>query len=96
MILTGSQKRYLRGLAHHRGIAVTIGSAGLSDAVLDELEQALAHHELVKIKLPATPKHKKKELLHSACDHTGAVAIQLIGRIGIAYRNASKPVILLP
>lgn len=96
MILTGSQKRYLRGLAHHRTIAVTIGSAGLSDAVLDELEQALAHHELVKIKLPATPKHKKKELLHSACDHTGAVAIQLIGRIGIAYRKASKPVIQLP
>jgi len=96
LILTGSQKRYLRGLAHHRVTAVTIGSAGLSDAVLDELEQALAHHELVKIKLPATPKHKKKELLHSACDHTGAVAIQLIGRIGIAYRKASKPVIQLP
>ena len=96
MILTGSQKRYLRGLAHHRVIAVTIGSAGLSDAVLDELEQALAHHELVKIKLPAAPKLEKKELLHSACDHTGAVAIQLIGRIGIAYRKASKPVIELP
>ena len=64
--------------------------------MLDELEQALAHHELVKIKLPATPKHKKKELLHSACDHTGAVAIQLIGRIGIAYRKASKPIIQLP
>ena len=96
MILTGSQKRYLRGLAHHRPVAVTIGSARLSDTVVDELEQALAHHELVKIKLPAAPKLEKKELLHSACDHTGAVAIQLIGRIGIAYRKASKPVIELP
>tara|TARA_B100001750_G_C15009177_1_gene351331 strand:- start:151 stop:441 length:291 start_codon:yes stop_codon:yes gene_type:complete len=96
LILTGSQKRYLRGLAHHRTIAVTIGSAGLSDAVVDELEQALAHHELVKMKLPAAPKHKKKELLHLACDYTGSVAIQLIGRIGIAYRKASKPVIELP
>ena len=94
--LTGHQKRHLRALAHHRPIAVTIGTAGLSDAVIAELEQALSHHELVKIKMPAAAKSAKSDLLHAACKHTGAAAVQLIGRVGIAYRPADKSVIQLP
>ena len=52
--------------------------------------------ELVKIKMPAAAKSAKSDLLHAACKHTGAAAVQLIGRVGIAYRPADKSVIQLP
>ena len=75
--LTGHQKRHLRALAHHRPIAVTIGIAGLSDAIIAELEHALSHHELVKIKMPAAAKSAKSDLLHAAYRPADKSVIQL-------------------
>ena len=96
MNLTGKQKRYLKGLAHHRKAVVTIGSKGITDNVLHEVEEALVHHELVKIKLPALANDERKRLMDSICTATGAETIQGIGRIGIFFRAADPPQITLP
>ena len=63
LTLTGKQRRHLRGLAHDRKPVVTIGSRGLSDRVVTEIEDALHHHELLKIKLPALPGQERRALL---------------------------------
>ena len=88
MALTGKQKNYVRGLAHHKQVAVTVGNAGLSETVIKEVKQTLLSHELVKIKLPAASSEQKKQLLTSLCDQSGAEVVQLVGRVGVIYKAA--------
>jgi RNA-binding protein len=95
-MLTGSQKHYLRGLAHHRKPVVTIGANGLTEAVLSEIDEALAHHELIKVKLPAAGSDRKRAILDEICRATRAMPVQAIGRVGVLYRPSDEPVIKLP
>ena len=95
-MLTANQKRYLRGLAHHRKPVVTVGANGVTDPVLAEIDQALGHHELLKIKLPAVGAPGKKTILEQVCAATGAEWVQTIGRSGVIYRPAPEPAITLP
>lgn len=96
MKLDGKQKRYLRGLAHHRQVVVSIGQAGLTEAVMTEIELALSHHELIKIKLSDDDKSARKSTTNNICQKTGAVEIQHIGRTISIYRPAEKAKIDLP
>lgn len=95
-MLSGKQRHYLRGLAHHRKPVVLVGNAGVSDAVLAEIDQALGHHELIKIKLPALEKKDRQQLAQAICEATGADEVQQLGRILVIYRAAPEPGITLP
>ena len=94
--LSGKQIRHLRGLAHHHRIVVMLGNAGLTDTLKLEFDSALSAHELVKVKLPAGQSKEKRAILQQLCRAAGAVPVQLIGRVGIAYRPAETPRIILP
>lgn len=96
MALNGKQKRYLRGLAHSGAVIVSIGSKGLSDNLIKEVDAALGHHELIKLKLPAVPRAERQELLQSICAATRAEAVQSIGHIGVIFRPSDPPAIVLP
>ena len=50
-MLTGKQKRFLRGMGHDLKPVVLIGKGELTESVLRETDSALAHHELIKVKL---------------------------------------------
>lgn len=52
MNLSTKQKQHLKGLAHPLKPVVLLGSNGLTEGVLAEIEQALEHHELIKVKSP--------------------------------------------
>lgn len=95
-MLSGSQKQYLRGLAHHRKPVVTAGAKGISDAVVAEIDEALSHHELIKVKLPAVDAPGRKAMVDEICSATRAQWVQTIGRIGVFYRPAPEPKISLP
>ena len=94
--LTGKQISYLRGLAHHRKVVVIVGNEGTSDSVVAEINGALNHLELIKIKLPPAKKVEQQKLLEQICSKTQASKIQLIGRIGVIYRPAETPNVQLP
>ena len=62
--LTGSQKKYLRGLAHGQKPVVFIGQNGLSESVVKAAIESLDHHELIKVKcIDFKEKELKKELM---------------------------------
>ncbi len=96
MILTGKQKNYLRGVAHSLKPIVTIGGKGLTASVLAEIDLALEHHELVKIKLPSNAKAEKVALMASISSSANAEPVQLIGRVGVFYRANNEPKIIVP
>lgn len=96
MTLTGKQKNYLRGVAHTMNPIVMIGGKGLTEAVMNEIELALDHHELVKIKLPSNSKSEKVALLAQITSQSNSQPVQLIGRVGVIYRAGDEPKITLP
>jgi RNA-binding protein len=90
--LKGFQKKYLRGLAHGLNPVVHIGKKGLSDTLLESLEEALESHELIKIKfIDFKEKDQKREIISELEERTGGELVGLIGHTAIFFRKNSDP-----
>jgi RNA-binding protein len=95
MKLSSSQKRFLRGMTHHINPVVMVGDKGLSENVLEEIEIALNHHELIKVKL-RTDRDTRKSQTQEIATICKAIIVQEIGQVSCFYRrNKKKPVIEL-
>lgn len=88
--LTGGQRRHLRALAHHLKPVVMIGKSGLTEAVLAGLDQALADHELVKMKF-LDFKDQKEELTGRIEAALGCEQVGQVGHVVIFYRLQPDP-----
>ena len=76
---------------------VLIGQKGISDNVIAELELALDHHELVKVKMGSADRDSKSVMVETLCQRTGAECISTIGGVSVFYRqNTAQPVITFP
>ena len=97
MSLNNKQIRFLRAMAHSLKPVVLIGGAGLTDNVINEINQALDDHELIKVRVNADDRDDKKDMIERIARQTEAEPVQTIGHIGIFYRhNKNKPKIDLP
>lgn len=96
LALTGKQARFLRGLGHPLRPAVMIGRQELSETALTALEESLAAHELVKVKLQEGCLLDRHEAANAMAAATNAVVAQVLGKTILLYRPAEKPVIKLP
>lgn len=96
MAVTDKQKRYLKGLAHSLKPVVMVGNSGLTDAVLAEIDSALEHHELIKVRVSGQERADRKAMLDHIAEKSGADLVQVIGHIGVFYRASNKPTIQLP
>ncbi|TNF69964.1 MAG: ribosome assembly RNA-binding protein YhbY [Gammaproteobacteria bacterium] len=89
MILTPKQRQELKAKAHHLDAIIWIGDKGLTENVLLEIDQALEHHELIKVKIAAERDDRKL----IATEITGKLHCQLvqqIGRIVVLYRKRKE------
>ena len=97
MPLSKAQIKFLRAKCHDLKPVIMLGQKGLTEAVLEELDKALDHHELVKIKLSVDDREARQQLSDEICQHSHAEAVQSIGKTLSIYRpNKKKPVIQLP
>ncbi len=96
MPLSAKQKRHLKQLAHDKKPVVIVGSAGLTENVITEIDSSIAHHELIKVRLNAGDRAAKQTMAQHIATTLKAELIQTIGHIAIYYRAAEKPVIVLP
>jgi RNA-binding protein len=87
MSLTEKMKHDLRGHGHTLKPVVSIGNAGLSKAVLREIELSLEHHELMKIKVGGAERDERKRIIDRICDRFDAELVQAIGHIALIYRK---------
>jgi RNA-binding protein len=76
---------------------VMLGNAGLTDAVVSELDRALTDHELVKVSARVGARSARDEALAALASRTRAELVQQVGNIGVFYRRGeSLAKILLP
>lgn len=95
--LTPSQIRHLRGLAHPIKALLQVGGKGVTPALLAELDLALAHHELVKVKVAAEDRDARAQMIGALSTGTGAALVQTIGHTAVLYRaNPDHAGIVLP
>ena len=89
MQLTSAQTKRLRGEGHRLKLkpVVTIGQKGLSENLHTEIDNALSHHELVKLRIPALAKSDRRELSLQLCAQHGAELIESIGNVIVIYRR---------
>jgi RNA-binding protein len=86
MTITPKQRRWLKGQAHHLKPVVLLGQAGLTDGVVAEIEGALAHHELIKVKVSAGDREMRDAVVTQIAACTGSDLIDRIGNMASFYR----------
>jgi RNA-binding protein len=97
MALTEKQKKHLRRLAHSMNPIVMLGNAGLTDAVVAELDRALTDHELVKVSARVGERESRDAALSEMASRTASELVFRIGHVGVFYRRrAEMPKILIP
>ena len=95
-MLTGKQKRFLRGEAHHLNAIFQIGKDGLHDKQIIGIDEALEARELIKVKILETCITPKEEIAQELAIKTGCEIEQILGRTHILYRAGEKELYKLP
>ena len=88
--LTNQQRRWLKKQSHHLKPVVQLGQAGLSDAVLAEIENALDHHELIKVRVNGGDRDQRAAEVDGIAARTGAKLVQRIGHVAVYFRANPK------
>ncbi len=88
--LQGFQRKYLRGLAHAMKPVVLVGREGVTESVLQVVDQALTDHELIKIRFNDF-KAEKKSLSRTIADRTGSELAGMVGHVAIFFREHPDP-----
>ena len=96
-MLSGKQRRHLRGLGHDLKALVQIGKAGIDDGLVAAVDQALDDHELVKIKVGDSAKLDRHEAADALAQKTHSEVAQVLGYTVLLYRaHPEEPAIVLP
>lgn len=95
-MLTGKQKRYLRGLGHNLKPVIVVGKGELSEALLRETDEALETHELIKVKILESCMLDRNEVSIGLSEACSADVAQVLGRTILLFRRAKEAKIELP
>ncbi|ATG57611.1 RNA-binding protein [Pseudoalteromonas sp. 13-15] len=96
MTLSNKQKQFLKGEAHSLKPVVLLGSNGLTEGVVMEIQSALEIHELIKVKVPTDDRETKALIFEAIVRETGATKLQTIGHTIVLYRQSPEKKIQLP
>ena len=97
MPLTKNQIKHLRSLAHNLKPIILVGQNGVTENVINELNIALDHHELLKVKLASDDREHRQVMVDDIVAQSNAEKVQTIGKTLILFRrNNQKPVVELP
>jgi RNA-binding protein len=87
--LSNPQIRALKAQAQRLKAILRVGKDGLSAQFLAALDDALKHHELIKVKFDGF-KEQKKELAPQLAEKSGSHLVTRVGNVVVLYRP--KPV----
>ena len=92
-MLSTKQKVKLRSLAMDLRPIFQVGKDGISNNLIDGLNNALEAHELIKISILKNCSLNLKEAAFDIASKTNSDIIQIIGRNIVFYRKSKKQII---
>ena len=96
-MLNKEQKKFLRALAHNLKTVIWIGQKGITENVTMEINNALDHHELVKIKIRVGDRDLRDQTAAEISKAMKAEPVQKTGNTIVLFRrNLEQPKINLP
>lgn len=84
--LTPAERSALRSEAHGLNPIVLIGDAGLTPAVMKEIDAGLHAHGLIKVRVFGDDRDERIAIYDKICNELGAAPIQHIGKLLVVYR----------
>jgi RNA-binding protein len=84
--MRGKDRAVLRAEAHHLRATVHVGHHGITESLLQSLDEALQARELVKVQVERNAPQSVKETAGELAAQVGAEVIQVIGRKTTLYR----------
>jgi RNA-binding protein len=84
--LSQTARKALKARAHHLDPVVLIGDAGLTPAVLREIDSALKSHELIKVRMSGDDRDVRSAAYESICTELFCAPVQQIGKLLVLYR----------
>jgi RNA-binding protein len=88
--LSNAQIRKLKSLAQRLEPVLHVGKNGLSDAFIKSVDEALAQHELIKIRF-ADFKEDKKTLAPVLAEKSSSFLVTRVGHVLVLYREQADP-----
>jgi RNA-binding protein len=88
--LTRQQRRYLAREAHPLEPVVMVGREGVSAGLLEAVREALAHHELIKVRFQSF-KEERDAISADIADSVDAALVRIIGNVAILFRQNDDP-----
>ena len=87
--LSPLERKALKARAHHLNPMVLIGDAGLTPAVMREIDLAIKSHELIKVRMAGDDRAVRVAAYEAICGELKCAPVQHIGKLMVLYR--AKP-----
>jgi putative YhbY family RNA-binding protein len=84
LLLTNAERKELKARAHSLDPVVIVGAAGLTPAVLQEIDRGLGSHELIKVRLAGAG--AREAAAEDIADALSCAVVQIIGHVLVLFR----------
>lgn len=88
LILDKAERKALAAQAHSLNPVVLLGAAGLTPAVMQEIDRSLTAHELIKVRLTGLDRDARPRAAEQIAEALSCAPVQLIGNVLVLYRPA--------
>ncbi|NLM68433.1 MAG: ribosome assembly RNA-binding protein YhbY [Firmicutes bacterium] len=86
-MLTSKERARLRSLGNELEPIFQIGKGGVTDEIINQLDQALTARELIKVRVLKNSLEEPREAAEKISAATDSEVVQVIGRNFILYRE---------
>ena len=90
-MLTSKQRAKLRSMAQSYEPVFYIGKSGLSDEIINQLENAINARELIKLGVQENCEYSAREAADLIAPKLGADVVAVIGRKFVLWRRSKDP-----
>jgi RNA-binding protein len=84
--LTPRERAHLKARAHALEPSVQVGQAGLTDALVIEVERALKARQLIKVKILGDDREARRAVSDELCKRVDAALVQSVGKVVVLWR----------
>lgn len=89
-MLTGKEKRYLRGLAHDLKPIFQVGKGGVNENLIKQVSEALEARELIKVSVLQNCMEDKEDVGKAIAKGAKAHLVQIIGSTIVLYKESKE------